>query len=438
MTEFITKDNIELEERSDIDDLIEDSNEKFLWTGRIVKVNKNETHQERDFIVTNMNVINAGNKGNFLKNIFVNKVRRVINIQEISAITYSEISEYFILHIKSEYDYYLNTPLKDEMIEAILYSRKKLNMDNLPFYFTEEVDLFQFVCYENEENNKEMPNVTVQMINYDNFGVRKLKKIEEENFIGKNTDIVITPKVKEHVDQFSFDIIKKIGEGFFSKVYVAIKKDTKKKYALKILSKMDIINKKFIENIKTEKEILLKLKNPFIVTLEYCFVSPTQIFMAMPYIPGGELYYHLRKRIRFTEDYILFYASQILEGLVYLHSMNIVYRDLKPENIILDENGNILLADFGISKILEKGSKATSFVGTPEYVSPEIVLEQGHDKSVDVWSFGILLYEMAIGLPPFYSKNKREMLKWIVKANPKFPRSVVTSDSLKDLILSVY
>ena len=150
MTEFIAKDNIELEDRSDIDDLIEDSNEKFLWTGRIVKVNKNETHQERDFIVTNMNVINAGNKGNFLKNIFVNKVRRVISIQEISAITYSEISEYFILHVKSEYDYYLNTPLKDEMIEAILYSRKKLNLDNLPFYFTEEVDLFQIAFTKNE------------------------------------------------------------------------------------------------------------------------------------------------------------------------------------------------------------------------------------------------------------------------------------------------
>ena len=203
------------------------------------------------------------------------------------------------------------------------------------------------------------------------------------------------------------------------------------------MSKIDIVHKKFIENLKTEKEILLSLKSPFIVSMSYCFANPTQIFFAMPFIPGGELYYHLRKRTRFTEDVILFYACQILEGLCYLHSQNIAYRDLKPENILLDENGNIVLADFGISKILTDGSKTKSFVGTPEYVSPEIILEQGHDKSVDVWSFGILLYEMSIGLPPFYSKNKNEMLKWIVKANPKFPKSILLSDNLKDLIYSV-
>lgn len=105
---------------------------------------------------------------------------------------------------------------------------------------------------------------------------------------------------------------------------------------------------------------------------------------------------------------------------------------------MLDENGNILLADFGISKKLENGQKTRSFVGTPEYVAPEVILERGHDKSVDVWSFGILLYEMAIGLPPFYSKVKADMLKWIVKANPKFPKSVEISQDLKDLILQVF
>lgn len=438
MNEFATKDNIDLEERSDIDDLIEDPDEKYLWTGRITKVNKNEEHQERDFIVTNLNIINAGNKGNFLKNLFVNKIRRVMNIKLLSGITYSEISNFFIVHFDSEYDYYLQTELRDEMIEAILYARKMLDVENVPFYFTDEVDLFQFNRYEDDNpEEKSHPKVEERQINYDNFGTRTKEKQKEESFNIKNTEMIITPDTQEKIDQYSFDILKKIGEGFFSKVYVAKKKKSNKKYALKIMSKQDMIDKKFVDNLKTEKEILTRLKNPFIVSLEYAFASPTQIFFAMPYIPGGELYYHLRKRIRFTEDIILFYASQILEGLIYLHSMNIMYRDLKPENVLIDEEGNIVLADFGISKTLDHGSKTRSFVGTPEYVSPEVILEQGHDKSVDVWSFGILLYEMAIGLPPFYSKNKNEMLKWIVKANPKFPRSVQISDVLKDLILAV-
>ena len=107
---------------------------------------------------------------------------------------------------------------------------------------------------------------------------------------------------------------------------------------------------------------------------------------------------------------------------------------MKPENILLDENGNACLADFGISKILEEGQSTKSFVGTPEYVAPEIILQKGHDKSVDIWCFGILLYEMVFGLPPFYNKNHNIMLNWVVKLDPTFPKIVKISDDLKDLI----
>ncbi len=107
---------------------------------------------------------------------------------------------------------------------------------------------------------------------------------------------------------------------------------------------------------------------------------------------------------------------------------------MKPENILLDENGNCALADFGISKILKKGQKTKSLIGTPEYVAPEIILEKGYDKSVDIWSYGTLLYEMVFGIPPFSDKNQSVMMNWIVKVEPSFPKIVQISDELKDLI----
>lgn len=117
-----------------------------------------------------------------------------------------------------------------------------------------------------------------------------------------------------------------------------------------------------------------KVNNPFVVNLEFCFANNTYVFFAMKFKQGGELYYHLRKTTRFNEKVAKFYAAQIISGLAYLHKQNIMYRDMNPENILLDEIGNCCLADFGISKVLEEGQSTKSFVGTPEYVAPEIIL----------------------------------------------------------------
>ncbi len=107
---------------------------------------------------------------------------------------------------------------------------------------------------------------------------------------------------------------------------------------------------------------------------------------------------------------------------------------MKPENILLDENGNAALADFGISKYLELDERTYSFVGTPEYVAPEIINQTGHGKTVDVWCLGILLYEMTYGIPPFYNKEQSLMLKWVLKLQPTFPSIIKISNELKLLI----
>lgn len=174
--------------------------------------------------------------------------------------------------------------------------------------------------------------------------------------------------------------------------------------------------------------------NPFVVNLEYCFTNPSMIFFAMKFKQGGELYHHLRAQTRFPESTVKFYACQIICGLIYLHGKGILYRDMKPENILLDENGNAALADFGVSKYIEQDQMTFSYVGTPEYVAPEIIYQKGHGKAVDVWCLGVLLYEMIYGLPPFYNKEQQMMLNQVLKLQPYFPSIIKISNELKLLI----
>jgi serum/glucocorticoid-regulated kinase 2 len=406
--------------------------EKLFWSGESFKINNRAKRQNRVFLITNMRLINVGKRGNLITNMFSRLIRRELNLTDIEAVTYSKISNNFVLHLPKSYDCYLCTPDKDEIIEFILKIREENKLPDLKIYFVEEIDLMQFTKFEKEPNDKH-PNVTPETMNSEKFEkYRKNARQELENNIN-NTETIISPDGHK-VNEGSFEILRTLGKGYFGRVFLVEKKDTKKLYALKVISKLDIIKRNFFDGLKNEKSIMEKVNNPFVVNLDYCFANPSYIFFAMQFKQGGELYYHLRKNKRFNEKAAKFYASQILEGLSYLHSLGIMYRDMKPENILLDENGNACLADFGISKVLKENEKTKSFVGTPEYVAPEIILQKGHDKSVDIWCLGILLYEMVYGLPPFYNKNQNVMLNWVVKLDPTFPKSIKISEDLEDLI----
>ena len=152
--------------------------------------------------------------------------------------------------------------------------------------------------------------------------------------------------------------------------------------------------------------IYAQCEHPFIMNLDYVFQNDARIYFLMRYIEGGDLYHHLIKKRQFKEQVAKFYAAQVLSALGYLHKKKIIYRDLKLENILLDSDGYILIADFGLSKILSQPEEQTnSLVGTAAYVAPEILKGKGYDKTVDWWALGILLYEMLHGQPPFFDKN---------------------------------
>jgi serine/threonine protein kinase len=125
------------------------------------------------------------------------------------------------------------------------------------------------------------------------------------------------------------------------------------------------------------------------------------VYLVFDYVQGGEIFRLLRLEKSFPNDAVLFYATEMISALDFLHSQNIVYRDLKPENILINQDGHIKLTDFGFAKVVE--SKTFTICGTPEYLAPEIILGTGHDISVDWWALGIVLFEMLAGYPPFYN-----------------------------------
>jgi serine/threonine protein kinase len=138
---------------------------------------------------------------------------------------------------------------------------------------------------------------------------------------------------------------------------------------------------------------------------------------------GGELYYHVRRYKRLSIELTKFYAAQIVIALDFLHKNETIYRDLKPENVLLGKDGYLKIADFGLSKqSVRKGEWTYTFCGTPEYISPEILLGLGHDKTVDWWSLGALVYEMLVGAPPHYSKSRKKMFQRITEVPIKVPK----------------
>jgi hypothetical protein len=240
------------------------------------------------------------------------------------------------------------------------------------------------------------------------------------------------PKRKINLD--SFHIIKVIGKGSFGKVFLVREKSTNIPYALKVLKKEYIIKKNQVEHTLTERSVLGLIHHPFIVGLNMAFQTSDKLFFVLDYCSGGELFFHLGKIGRFSEERAKFYAAQIILALEYVHSLDIIYRDLKPENVLLDASGNVRLTDFGLSKegVSNHSTGAFSFCGTPEYIAPEVLLRQGHGRAVDWWSLGALLYEMISGLPPFYSRNRETMFEKIMKADLAFPPFM--SETAKDLL----
>lgn len=215
-----------------------------------------------------------------------------------------------------------------------------------------------------------------------------------------------TVNPNNRVGPVDFDLLKVLGKGGYGKVFQVKKRggaDKHRLYAMKVLKKATIArNAKDTAHTKAERNILESVKNPFVVDLIYAFQTDGKLYLILEYLSGGELFMQLEREGIFMEDMASFYLAEILLGLEHLHLEGIIYRDLKPENILLDCNGHIKLTDFGLCKeSIFEGTQTHTFCGTIEYMAPEILLRLGHDKSVDWWSFGALMFDMLTGSVSF-------------------------------------
>uniref|UniRef100_M4BQF6 AGC/RSK/RSKP90 protein kinase n=1 Tax=Hyaloperonospora arabidopsidis (strain Emoy2) TaxID=559515 RepID=M4BQF6_HYAAE len=233
-----------------------------------------------------------------------------------------------------------------------------------------------------------------------------------------------------------FELMKVVGQGGFGKVFLCRKVTPPRlgeHYAMKVLKKQQVVSSGLVNTTMAERKILTDISHPFVVKLHYAFQSESKLYLVMDYLSGGSLATHLRRRRKFPEEWARFYAAEVAAAIAHLHSANIIYRDAKLENVLMDHDGHVRITDFGLSKVGVSGLKgATTFCGTAAYIAPELLKGRTYGKAADWWSFGILLYEMIGGKPPYYHRNRDIMFQTILKQD-----WVTFSPSFSDAAISL-
>ena len=480
-------DKLHIQENSEYEEILKTNDEPIMYSDHCSKINAYGAKQERDLILSTKHIYN-------LKQL---KIRRKIPITHVAAIIKSSSDNQFVIHIPNDYDFRFEVDSRDEFIK--LLQLRFINLqpkDTLKIYIIED-DIAMYVTSLKDKKYgiSNLPPETMRCKNEELAGTDDYKENEESyetliksmNDSTDNADVFTVKddfsmtnsrengqeaaifEAEENKKEYSFDtdelisrqsvligskmtamgklkeltlesfkIISVLGKGTFGKVYLTELIDDGSLYAIKAIRKDVLIETEQVESTKLERDILLECDHPFLCGMDYVFQNDMRLYFVMPFVRGGELYKHFLKNKRFPEYQVKFYAVQIAMAIGYLHDKDIWHRDLKLENILIDETGYLKLIDFGLAKILKETEMSQSFWGTPEYLAPEMVSQKGHDKAVDWWALGVLIYEMLIGVTPFYNRSRNLMLMKIQQSKIIFPNKtkyrIDYSDEVQDVI----
>uniref|UniRef100_A0A8C3XUJ1 Rho-associated protein kinase 2 n=1 Tax=Chelydra serpentina TaxID=8475 RepID=A0A8C3XUJ1_CHESE len=287
-------------------------------------------------------------------------------------------------------------------------------------------------------NPVNMDGLNSLVLDLDFPALRKNKNID--NFLNRYEKIVEKIRALQMKAE-DYDVVKVIGRGAFGEVQLVRHKTSQKVYAMKLLSKFEMIKRSDSAFFWEERDIMAFANSPWVVQLFCAFQDDRYLYMVMEYMPGGDLV-NLMSNYDVPEKWAKFYTAEVVLALDAIHSMGLIHRDVKPDNMLLDKHGHLKLADFGTCmKMDETGMvRCDTAVGTPDYISPEVLKSQGGDgcygRECDWWSVGVFLFEMLVGDTPFYADSLVGTYSKIMdhKNSLSFPDDVEISKHAKNLI----
>jgi serum/glucocorticoid-regulated kinase 2 len=363
-------------------------------------------------------------------------ILRILSLIEIDAITLSTASPQIVIHVKGQVDErILDASNKRDIVRVLVSLIERSTRHKVPVYIVEEKNLEIYATTDEdlEDGYVIRPSVCfLHSVESSDLSFSKLCKRTDP--IAQFREPKAASNKSAMADRLSdYRLLKTLGKGAHGKVILAQRVgDPSQMSAIKAFRKEELISKNLVGNVQTEHEILSSVSHPFLVKMQSAFQSKSHVYLAMDFMVGGELFQHLRQRRVLSEEQAKFVVASLVLAIGHLHDSGYVYRDLKPENILLSKEGYPIVADFGLSVKTEANEPIKEFCGTPEYLSPEVIMQKGYNRPADWWSLGILAYEMLFGNPPFYSHDVQEMYKKTVTTPLRFPKQSNVSRLAQD------